>query len=187
MPRAGHGHGGRTTSESGIALHGNGLRIVDALGLLDSCVARGYAFSTVAIRAADFRATVLAELEIFRTGGPEIPAALGMYRPDLARILMSAADAAGASTRFATTVGATKQDEHGVEVEFSDGSHGRYDVMIGADGARSWTRRMMGRVAGPRAHRAGGLADLHIASGRGDPRRAVLRGSVLHRGLHARL
>jgi 2-polyprenyl-6-methoxyphenol hydroxylase-like FAD-dependent oxidoreductase len=138
-----------TALGSGIALHGNGLRIVDALGLLDSCVARGYAFSTVAIRAADFRATVLAELEIFRTGGPEIPAALGMYRPDLARILMSAAEAAGASTRFATTVGTTKQDEHGVEVEFSDGSHGWYDVVIGADGARSSTRRMMGASLDP--------------------------------------
>jgi 2-polyprenyl-6-methoxyphenol hydroxylase-like FAD-dependent oxidoreductase len=67
-----------------------------------------------------------------------------MYRPDLARILMSAAQAAGASTRFATTVGATRQDEHGVEIDFSDGSHGRYDVVIGADGVRSRTRRAMG-------------------------------------------
>ncbi|MDQ3989280.1 MAG: FAD-dependent monooxygenase, partial [Actinomycetota bacterium] len=129
---------------SGIALHGNGLRILDALGLLDACIAQGYPFSTVAIRAPDSRATVLAELESFRTGGPELPAALGMYRPDLARILMSAAEAAGASTRFATTIGAMKQDGHGVDVEFSDGSHGRYDVLIGADGVRSWTRRMMG-------------------------------------------
>ena len=133
-----------TALGSGIALHGNGLRVVDALGLFDGCVAQGYPFSTVAIRAPDSHATVLAELESFRTGGPELPAALGMYRPDLARILMSAAESAGASTRFATTVGAMKQDEHGVEVEFCDGSHGRYDVVIGADGVRSWTRRMMG-------------------------------------------
>jgi 2-polyprenyl-6-methoxyphenol hydroxylase-like FAD-dependent oxidoreductase len=133
-----------TALGSGIALHGNGLRVLDALGLLDGCVAQGYAFSTVAIRAPDSRATVLAELESFRTGGPALPAALGMYRPDLARILMSAAQAAGVSTRFATTVGATRQDEHGVEIDFSDGSHGRYDVVIGADGVRSRTRRAMG-------------------------------------------
>jgi len=133
-----------TALGSGIALHGNGLRVLDALGLLDGCIAQGYPFSTVAIRAPDCRATVLAELDSFRTGGPELPAALGMYRPDLARILMFAARATGASTRFATTVGAMTQDEHGVEVEFSDGSHGRYDVVIGADGVRSWTRRMMG-------------------------------------------
>ena len=133
-----------TALGSGIALHGNGLRVLDALGLLDGCVAQGYAFSTVAIRAPDSRATVLAELESFRTGGPALPAALGMYRPDLARILMSAAQATGVSTRFATTVGATRQDEHGVEIDFSDGSHGRYDVVIGADGVRSRTRRAMG-------------------------------------------
>ena len=133
-----------TALGSGIALHGNGLRVLDGLDLLDGCVAQGYPFSTVAIRAPDCHATVLAELESFRTGGPELPAALGMYRPDLARILMSAAEAAGASTRFATTVGDVMQDEHGVEVEYSDGSHGRYDLLIGADGVRSSTRRMMG-------------------------------------------
>ena len=34
-----------TVSGSAIALHGNGLRVLDALGLLDSCVAQGYPFS----------------------------------------------------------------------------------------------------------------------------------------------
>lgn len=80
---------------SGIALHGNGLRVLETLGVLDACVEQGYPFSTVAIRAPDSHATVLAELDSFRTGGPDLPAALGMYRPDLARILMSAAQVAG--------------------------------------------------------------------------------------------
>jgi 2-polyprenyl-6-methoxyphenol hydroxylase-like FAD-dependent oxidoreductase len=133
-----------TALGSGIALHGNGLRVLDALGQLDACVAQGYPFSTVALRAPDSRATVLAELDSFRTGGPELPAALGMYRPDLARILVSAAEAAGASTRFATTVGTIEQDGHGVDVEFSDGTRARYDVVIGADGVRSPTRGMVG-------------------------------------------
>jgi 2-polyprenyl-6-methoxyphenol hydroxylase-like FAD-dependent oxidoreductase len=34
-----------TALGSAIALHGNGLRVLDALGLLDSCVAQGYPFS----------------------------------------------------------------------------------------------------------------------------------------------
>ncbi|HWM59507.1 MAG TPA: FAD-dependent monooxygenase, partial [Pseudonocardia sp.] len=133
-----------TALGSGIALHGNGLRVLDALGVLDACVAQGFPFSTVAIRAPDSRATVLAELESFRTGGPELPAALGLYRPDLAHILMAAAGAAGATTRFATTVHAMQQDDRGVDVRFSDGSFGRYDLVIGADGVRSSTRRMLG-------------------------------------------
>lgn len=133
-----------TALGSGIALHGNGLRVLDDLGVLDACVARGYSFSTVAIRAPDTRATVLAVLESFRTGGPDLPAALGMYRPDLASILMAAAEAAGTTTRFATTVDSMEQDVRGVDVRFSDGSRGRYDLVIGADGVRSATRRMMG-------------------------------------------
>jgi hypothetical protein len=81
----------------------------------------------------DSRATVLAERECFRTGSPELP-------PHSA-----CTDRPGVSTRFETTVGATKQDEHGVEIEFSDGSHGRYDVVIGADGVRSRTGRGDGK------------------------------------------
>jgi 2-polyprenyl-6-methoxyphenol hydroxylase-like FAD-dependent oxidoreductase len=133
-----------TALGSGIALHGNALRVLDALGVLEACLAQGFPFSTVAIRAPDSRATVLAELESFRTGGPELPAALGMYRPDLAHILMAAAEAAGATTRFATTIQSMKQDDRGVDVRFSDGSFGRYHLVIGADGVRSATRRMLG-------------------------------------------
>jgi 2-polyprenyl-6-methoxyphenol hydroxylase-like FAD-dependent oxidoreductase len=36
------------------------------------------------------------------------------------------------------------QDDDGVEVEFTDGTSGRYDLVIGADGVKSWTRRAIG-------------------------------------------
>lgn len=133
-----------TALGSGIALHGNGLRVLETLGVLDACLEQGYPFDTVAIRAPDPQATVLAELDAFRTGGPDLPAALGMYRPDLARILVSAAEAAGAVLHFATTIEAMEQDGCGVDVRFSDQSSGRCDVVIGADGARSRTRHLLG-------------------------------------------
>lgn len=136
-----------TALGSGIGLHGNGLRVLKTLGVLDMCLERGYRFDTVAIRAADTHATVLAELDDFRTGGPDLPTALGMYRPDLARILVSAAQAAGAVLCFGTTVEAMEQDGRGVDVRFSDRSSGRYDVVIGADGVRSRTRRLLGVTA----------------------------------------
>jgi 2-polyprenyl-6-methoxyphenol hydroxylase-like FAD-dependent oxidoreductase len=70
-----------TALGSGIALHGNALRVLDALGVLEACLAQGFPFSTVAIRAPDSRATVLAELESFRTGGPgTTPVGLGVWR-----------------------------------------------------------------------------------------------------------
>ncbi|MET9594169.1 hypothetical protein ABZY45_25060 [Streptomyces sp. NPDC006516] len=46
--------------------------------------------------AADLRSfAVLAALDVERTGGPDLPAAVGMYRPTLARIRMDRAPATG--------------------------------------------------------------------------------------------
>ena len=79
-----------------------------------------------------------------RAGGPGFPAAVGMPRPDLARILLGRAAATGTKLRFGTTFTAMEQDPGGVDITFSDGSTGRYDLLVGADGIRSWTRRAMG-------------------------------------------
>ncbi len=65
-------------------------------------------------------------------------------RPDLARILLERAQSAGAKLRFGTTFTDLTQDDRGVELTFSDGSTGRYDLVVGADGIRSWTRRALG-------------------------------------------
>ena len=60
-----------------------------------------------------------------------------MPRPALARILVDRAAAAGAKLRLGTTFTALSQDGDGVDVTFSDGSAGRYDLVVGADGIRS--------------------------------------------------
>ena len=67
-----------------------------------------------------------------------------MYRPELARLLVDRAVEAGAVTRFGVTATSLEQDADGVDVEFSDGTRGRYDLVIGADGVKSWTRRAVG-------------------------------------------
>ena len=46
--------------------------------------------------------------------------------------------------RFGTTTTELAQDDDGVDATFADGSTGRYDLVVGADGIRSWTRRMLG-------------------------------------------
>ena len=127
---------------SGITVQGNALRVLRQLGVWDEVAAAGYAFNTVGLRAPD--GTLLAEIEDARTGGPDLPATVGMYRPTLARILTDKAEAAGAKLRYATAVASLAQDADGVDVTFSDATRSRYDLAIGADGVRSQIRSLLG-------------------------------------------
>lgn len=129
---------------SGITLQGNALRVLHQLGVWDQVAEHGYSFDTLGIRACDENGTLLVEMPDAKTGGPDLPATLGMERPVLAAILRETADLSGVKTRYGTTVTRFVQDETGVDVDFTDGSHGRYDVMIGADGVKSPTRRALG-------------------------------------------
>jgi 2-polyprenyl-6-methoxyphenol hydroxylase-like FAD-dependent oxidoreductase len=129
---------------SGITLQGNALRVLRRLGVWDAVAAAGYPFNTLGLRAPDPDGSLIVELDDIRTGGPDLPATLGMSRPDLARILTERATAAGATFRFGTTPTGLDQDGTGVDVTLSDGTQGRYDLVIGADGVRSWTRGAIG-------------------------------------------
>jgi 2-polyprenyl-6-methoxyphenol hydroxylase-like FAD-dependent oxidoreductase len=129
---------------SGITLQGNALRELKALGVWDQVEEHGYAFDTTGIRAPDPNGTVVAEIADAKTGGPDLPAVMGMPRPELAKILVDRATEVGVKVRTGTTVTELAQDDDGVDVTFSDGSTGRYDVVVGADGVRSWTRRALG-------------------------------------------
>ncbi|WP_104523449.1 FAD-dependent monooxygenase [Blastococcus atacamensis] len=128
---------------SGITLQGNALRVLRQLGVLDECLEHGFPFSELVIRVPDPAATIVARVDDVPFGGVDLPSTMGMYRPELARILMDRAERAGVKARFSTTIESLDQDGDGVDVTFSDGSSGRYDVVVGADGLRSWTRRML--------------------------------------------
>jgi 2-polyprenyl-6-methoxyphenol hydroxylase-like FAD-dependent oxidoreductase len=127
---------------SGITVQGNALRVLRQLGVWDEVAAAGYAFSTLGLRSPD--GTLLAEIEDARTGGPDLPATVGMYRPALARILTDRAASAGVKLRYTTTVASLAQDGDGVDVTFSDAARGRYDLVVGADGVRSHVRSLLG-------------------------------------------
>jgi len=129
---------------SGITLQGNALRELDGLGVWETARERGYPFDVTGFRAPDPVGTELFAVPDAKTGGPEYPAAMGMTRPDLAQLLHDKAAEVGVKLRYATTTTDLTQDDDGVDVTFSDGSSGRYDLVVGADGVRSWTRRMIG-------------------------------------------
>ncbi|MFV2172253.1 FAD-dependent monooxygenase [Actinomadura sp. LOL_016] len=93
-----------TALGSGITLQGNALRMLRDLGVWERVAAAGFAFDVLGLRAPD--GTLLAEIPDVRTGGPDLPATVGMYRPELDRILADAMRDAGARVRFGTTVDA---------------------------------------------------------------------------------
>jgi 2-polyprenyl-6-methoxyphenol hydroxylase-like FAD-dependent oxidoreductase len=133
-----------STLGSGITLQGNALRVLRRLGVWDEVQRNGYAFDSLGLRAPDPAGTLVAELPDVKTGGADLPATLGMPRPVLARILVERALAVGAKLRFGTTFTQLAPDDAGVDVTFADASAGRYDLVVGADGLRSWTRRALG-------------------------------------------
>ncbi|MBB3083633.1 FAD-dependent oxidoreductase [Geodermatophilus sabuli] len=133
-----------TALGSGITLQGNALRELRTLGVWEQVRSAGYAFDVTGIRAPDPAGTVVAEIPDAKTGGPDLPAAMGMPRPELARILVDRAVEVGVKVRLGTTHTELRQDDDGVDVTFADGGTGRYDLVVGADGVRSWTRRALG-------------------------------------------
>ncbi|MCL8013305.1 FAD-dependent oxidoreductase [Streptomyces sp. AS02] len=135
------------TTGSGITLQGNALRVLRELGVWERTAASGYPYGSLGVTAPD--GTVLFVAEDFRTGGEDLPATLGMQRPQLQQILIDAVRESGARVRLGTTAESLEQGADGVTVRFSDGSEGRYDLVIGADGRNSATRAAIGITERP--------------------------------------
>ncbi|MFF1444306.1 FAD-dependent oxidoreductase [Streptomyces sp. NPDC058295] len=135
------------TTGSGITLQGNALRVLRELGVWDEVESFGWAFGSLGVIAPD--GTLLHEAEDLRTGGDDLPATLGMQRPRLQQILIDAVRASGAHVRLGTTAETLDQDAEGVSARFDDGTTGRYDLVIAADGLNSATRTAIGITAKP--------------------------------------
>ncbi|MGJ7881241.1 FAD-dependent oxidoreductase [Streptomyces rochei] len=135
------------TAGSGITLQGNALRVLRELGVWEQVEASGFGFGSVGITAPD--GTVLHVQDDLRTGGDDLPATVGMQRPRLQRILIEAVRASGASVRLGTTAEILDQDADGVSVRLSDGTEGRYDLVVAADGLGSATRAAIGITDNP--------------------------------------
>ncbi|MFJ9901035.1 FAD-dependent oxidoreductase [Streptomyces sp. NPDC091280] len=130
------------TTGSGITVQGNALRVLRELGVWEQVKASGFAFGSLGITDPD--GTLLHVVEDIKTGGEDLPATVGMQRPRLQQILIDAVRASGTTVRLGTTAEILDQDAEGVSVRFSDGTEGRYDLVIGAEGLNSATRAAIG-------------------------------------------
>jgi 2-polyprenyl-6-methoxyphenol hydroxylase-like FAD-dependent oxidoreductase len=63
-------------------------------------------------------------------------------RPDLERILYDRAVAAGVPVTFGTEIETVHESGAGVDVQFSDGTSGRFGMLFGADGVHSRVREL---------------------------------------------
>jgi 2-polyprenyl-6-methoxyphenol hydroxylase-like FAD-dependent oxidoreductase len=131
----------------GITVQGNALAALGKVGVLDEVLDRGVPFNQLRMRQAD--GTLIAEVPTPRTGGPGLPATLGALRSDLQDVLCERVYAAGVTVRLGLTVRGLAQDAHQAYAQFSDGSTGRYDLVVGADGIRSAVRAMLGIATTP--------------------------------------
>lgn len=128
----------------GITLQGNALRAFERIGIVDKVVAHGYPFDNIRMLSAD--GGLIVDVAAAHTGGDHLPSTVGSLRSSLQQILCEAVYAAGVTVRLGLHATELIQDDEdsGVGVEFSDGTRGRYDLVIGADGIRSRTRAMIG-------------------------------------------
>jgi 2-polyprenyl-6-methoxyphenol hydroxylase-like FAD-dependent oxidoreductase len=122
----------------GIIQPGNAIRALDQLGVADQAIAAGFAMDGDRFSLAD--GTVLADNEHPRAAGPRYPSLNGITRTRLHEILTTAVRASGATLHLGVTFSAIEQDDDGVDVTFTDGTSGRYDLVIGADGISSAVR-----------------------------------------------
>jgi 2-polyprenyl-6-methoxyphenol hydroxylase-like FAD-dependent oxidoreductase len=124
----------------GIIQQSNVVRAMDQLGLLDDYVAAGCGFDQVEIYIPNgTRVAVVPSPALV----PGKPANMGIARPALQKILGDNARKAGANIRLGVTATRLEDDGEGVDVGFSDGTTGRYDAVVGAEGLYSETRRFL--------------------------------------------
>jgi 2-polyprenyl-6-methoxyphenol hydroxylase-like FAD-dependent oxidoreductase len=125
----------------GIIQQSNVVREMARLGVLDRYLDAAYSFEDVGIY--DLEGEPLARIPGQRLAGPQYPANVGISRLALHKVLSSTAIEVGAQIRLGLSVEAFEQDEDGVDVSFTDGSQGRYALMVGADGVYSKIRTLL--------------------------------------------
>lgn len=126
---------------AGITITGPTLRALKHLGVYDEVAAQAYVGE--GIQVCDTQGNPLRTLPTPMPPEEGIGSSGGIMRPALHAIIENKARALGLDIRLGLTVSALDQDEDGVDVTFSDGSRGRYDFVIGADGVFSGVRGLI--------------------------------------------
>lgn len=134
---------------AGLTFNGATARAFRTIGVFDEIAAVGFCHGTS--RVCDKHGQVIVESSTEEVYGPGIPPMGGILRPVLHEILKRRALDLG--LRHKTGVMPTALDMYPDRsiVGFSDGTSGTYELVVGADGLRSWTRdQIFPEAEGPR-------------------------------------
>lgn len=124
----------------GIIQQMNVIRAMNDLGVLESYLENSYGFDSTTLFVGP-GGVQDAKFDTPKLAGPDNPSNAGIRRTELQKVLGDGAKAAGCKLRLGLTVTNMDDDGAGVDVTFSDGGTGRYDIVIGADGVFSNTRQ----------------------------------------------
>ncbi len=127
------------TSGSPIDIRGHALEVTERMGLLDQIRSHATDYSA-RMHLVDLNGRFIARAPIDELGDTdhdvEIP------REDLATLLAGALNPSTVLV-FGDSVDTLTEHESGIDVAFSSGTRRRYDLVVGADGLHSKTRRLV--------------------------------------------
>ncbi len=123
----------------GIIQQNNALKALDSIGIADEAMHRGSPYGQVKMYTAGGQ--FIANAGTPATG--KYPSHNGISRRILHEIMYEEAQKLGIPYRMGLTVESIENKDTGVDVTFTDGSTGSYDLMVASDGIRSKIRDMI--------------------------------------------
>ncbi|MCX4683144.1 FAD-dependent monooxygenase [Kitasatospora purpeofusca] len=124
-----------------VDIRGNALEVVDRMGLLAEVAARRTGLRGMSVVDGDGR-ELSRTTERTASGGPVDGPDVEILRDELAELIAGVAGS-GVEYRFDDSIDTLVQYEEGVQVRFRDGEERSFDLVVGADGLHSNTRRLV--------------------------------------------
>lgn len=123
----------------GIIQPVNALRALDAIGCAEACMEAGYATRAWG-KMLDAEGKEIREIPGAMIPGCDLPPMNGVTRPRLHEILTRKANEVGVVIEYSKTFTDIQDRGSDVQVDFTDGSTGSFDFVVGADGTYSKVR-----------------------------------------------
>lgn len=125
-----------------MTLQGTALRTLLDFGLVEETIAAGWTGDEHPVVFTDSRGETVLEPELVNMVGETYPPQIAIRRQALHDVLQRGVRRAGVPVRMGTTVTALSDDGESVEAVLSDGTRGRYSLVVGADGIHSVVRSL---------------------------------------------